>query len=93
MIYLGYGFLQSEKGSRYSSQNIDRYLPDMSIDTRLTCRPSDVGQYIKQISFCVLVNILTDTSTDVSTKGCTNYTRSKNFKLDTILICNIYARG
>ena len=57
MIYLGYGFLQSEKGSRYSSQNIDRYLPDMSIDTLLTCRPSDVGQYIKQISFCVLVNI------------------------------------
>ena len=48
MIYLGYGFLQSEKESRYSSQNIDRYLPDMSIDTPLTCWPSDVGQYIKQ---------------------------------------------
>lgn len=35
MVYLGYGFLQSKKGSRYSLQNIDRYLPDMSIDVYL----------------------------------------------------------
>ena len=35
MVYLGYGFLQSKKGSRYSLQNIDQYLPDMSIDVYL----------------------------------------------------------
>ena len=35
MVYLGYGFLQSEKGSIYLLQNIDRYLPDMSIKVYL----------------------------------------------------------